>query len=290
MYFLGKSKSEHFLGFLPFFSLIDTGLSLLVIQLSDMYTQLFLLIFALSNLIYNNISKLFLTLFSNAFTVNNNKVSSKLPNNFNNKKTQNNFNNKANKISNLDNSYLKLLYHLIYIQNITNKVTLPQNNYSHLTQINNYNITIKLINSMSNKILLNFILINRDKCNYISKITTSESIYSIKLDNNNKQFNMVNSLNNLYKFIFSQKSLNRLDFNLYNNLNIAKEQRWLTKNSLLTEFLSKNSNLDIVCNGIEDIESANVIEDLNCDYQQGFLYSKPVFKEDIVDTIRKIQK
>ena len=56
------------------------------------------------------------------------------------------------------------------------------------------------------------------------------------------------------------------------------------------KLLSKNSNLDIVCNGIEDIESANVIEDLNCDYQQGFLYSKPVFKEDIVDTIRNIQK
>lgn len=58
------------------------------------------------------------------------------------------------------------------------------------------------------------------------------------------------------------------------------------------KLLSKNSNLDIdiVCNGIEDIESANIIEDLNCDYQQGFLYSKPVFKEDIIETIKKIQK
>lgn len=56
------------------------------------------------------------------------------------------------------------------------------------------------------------------------------------------------------------------------------------------KLLSKRSKLDVVCNGIEDLKSANLIEDLNCDYQQGYLYSKPVFKEDIVDTIRNIQK
>lgn len=53
--------------------------------------------------------------------------------------------------------------------------------------------------------------------------------------------------------------------------------------------LSKNSNLKVVVNGIENKEQASAIDGLNPHYQQGFLYSKPVFKDEIIETIKKLQ-
>jgi EAL domain-containing protein (putative c-di-GMP-specific phosphodiesterase class I) len=53
--------------------------------------------------------------------------------------------------------------------------------------------------------------------------------------------------------------------------------------------LSKDSGFDVICNGIENLNQANIIKELNCDYQQGFLYSKPVLKHEIVDIIRKLE-
>jgi hypothetical protein len=238
MCFLGKSKSEQFLGFLPFFSLIDIFLTFSISTLSEFSTQLFLIMYAIFNLIHNNLSKVALTLINKSFTVSND--SKVLKNSVSKKHTQNNFKNNTN--INISTNYLKLLYHLTYIQNISNKLNIPNNKYFNAPHSTNY-INNSLYNKIYNKILLNFIINNNAKTNFMTPITTSESNYSINLNNNSKQFNMLTNLNNLYKFTLTQKTLNRLDFNLYNNLNIAKEQRWLTKNSLLTEFLSKNSNL-----------------------------------------------
>lgn len=54
--------------------------------------------------------------------------------------------------------------------------------------------------------------------------------------------------------------------------------------------LSKTSDFKVVCEGIETASQAGLMTAIDCDYQQGFLYSKPVFKNEIVDTIRKINQ
>jgi hypothetical protein len=94
------------------------------------------------------------------------------------------------------------------------------------------------------KLIFKFLLIDNSTLNFIPKITASESIYSSNiLKQKNKQFNASYNLNNLYKYTMASQLLNRYDFNLYINMVISKEQRWLNKNSLLTESLTKNSNL-----------------------------------------------
>jgi len=48
------------------------------------------------------------------------------------------------------------------------------------------------------------------------------------------------------------------------------------------------SKVSIVCQGIESKEQTNSLVNIKSDYHQGYLYSKPVFKSEIISTIRKI--
>jgi len=75
-------------------------------------------------------------------------------------------------------------------------------------------------------------------------MVNSEHIYAnIKLVNFPliKYSNLIN-LSQISYFSNFKKSFIKFDFNLTSSLNSSKEQRWLTKNSLLTEFFLKNSN------------------------------------------------
>jgi EAL domain-containing protein (putative c-di-GMP-specific phosphodiesterase class I) len=54
--------------------------------------------------------------------------------------------------------------------------------------------------------------------------------------------------------------------------------------------LGKNADFSVVCEGIETESQAKVLDKINCDYQQGFLYSKPVYKTEIISTIKNINK
>lgn len=53
--------------------------------------------------------------------------------------------------------------------------------------------------------------------------------------------------------------------------------------------LSSKQNFKVICEGIETDKQAKLLEKMNCEYQQGFLYSKPVFKKDLVNAIRNIE-
>lgn len=72
-------------------------------------------------------------------------------------------------------------------------------------------------------------------------LTSSESNYG-KIPTPNKMINTSLNLKNVQTYNNLHKSLTYFDFNLLTNINSGKEQRWLVKNSILTEFLTKNTN------------------------------------------------
>lgn len=72
-------------------------------------------------------------------------------------------------------------------------------------------------------------------------LTISESSYG-KIATLNKMFHTPLNLKNVQTYNNLHKSLTYFDFNLLTNINSGKEQRWLAKNSILTEFLTKNTN------------------------------------------------
>ena len=49
----------------------------------------------------------------------------------------------------------------------------------------------------------------------------------------------------------------------------------------------KDMNMEIVVEGIETQSMAKQFADLNCDYIQGYYYSKPIPEDDFVEFIRK---
>jgi hypothetical protein len=84
------------------------------------------------------------------------------------------------------------------------------------------------------------------KTNHINKlcfnsISSSESNYSGNV--NNKVHNITLTLNNLVNFYKIRNYPSIYNFNIKNNLGIASQQRWLTRNSLLTESIVSNSFL-----------------------------------------------
>ncbi len=44
--------------------------------------------------------------------------------------------------------------------------------------------------------------------------------------------------------------------------------------------MAKKLNLDVVCEGVETIEQVKFLKEINCDYAQGYYYSKPVPQEE----------
>jgi len=51
--------------------------------------------------------------------------------------------------------------------------------------------------------------------------------------------------------------------------------------------MMKDMNLHIVAEGVETLEQAKVLEEMGCDYFQGFLYSKPVAGDKFLEVIAK---
>ena len=43
----------------------------------------------------------------------------------------------------------------------------------------------------------------------------------------------------------------------------------------------------IVCEGAEDIEQINILKNMNCDYIQGFYFSKPIPSSEFIDFLKK---
>jgi hypothetical protein len=85
------------------------------------------------------------------------------------------------------------------------------------------------------------------KPNYLvisNSITSSESLYTRSSHlNNTRSHNSTLTLNELYTLTQSHQYPHTFNLNLKTNLDIANQQRWLTKNSLLTESIVNNSFL-----------------------------------------------
>jgi hypothetical protein len=75
-------------------------------------------------------------------------------------------------------------------------------------------------------------------------LTDGESYYSfINISLNSKSHTTRTNLNSIYRISMLHKNLTFFNFNLENNINISKQQRWLVKNSLLSESIVPNSFL-----------------------------------------------
>ena len=55
--------------------------------------------------------------------------------------------------------------------------------------------------------------------------------------------------------------------------------------SILT--LSENMDIDIIAEGVEELEDAKLLSDLKCDSAQGFYFSRPLADEALLDLLNK---
>ncbi|MGI0481676.1 EAL domain-containing protein [Geminocystis sp. CENA526] len=120
--------------------------------------------------------------------------------------------------------------------------------------------------------------------------TLSQSGINLCLDN----FGLgLFSLNNLQKFKFK---FIKIDQYLTKDLTKNPETKLLIKSIIL---LAKALNIKIIAHGIETTAELDILKELNCDYGQGYLFSKPLSpanfyqyllkqQQEIDDSIRKI--
>jgi diguanylate cyclase len=83
-------------------------------------------------------------------------------------------------------------------------------------------------------------------------------------------------------------------------INTIKIDRFFTKQILInpttqtivkaTIDLAKNLGYEVLIEGIEDIETANLLDKLGCHSAQGYLFMKPKKEEEITEYLRKIYK
>ncbi len=61
-----------------------------------------------------------------------------------------------------------------------------------------------------------------------------------------------------------------------------------TENSILEDLIPmfQGRGLKVVCEGVETNQMARVLEELGCDYMQGFYFSKPLMEDDFLDFLK----
>ena len=65
----------------------------------------------------------------------------------------------------------------------------------------------------------------------------------------------------------------KIDRSFVSQMQINSENREIVRTIIL---LAKNLNLEVIAEGIETVEQADYLKTLNCDFGQGYLYSKPI--------------
>lgn len=235
--FLGRSKSEQYFGFLPLFSYFNFILGYIPLVFSDTISQLILIIYILYisavNLSYNIINKL----SNNTLVSIENKLiisSDSLPT-VSTKKSISNFNNLFNNSIQTIPFFSKTLSKVNQNLHFLNK-------YSCINKSNQD--ILNTSNVLKNQVNLLTILVKKPTYSINNTLSVSESFYSnLQHLNNFKIKNTQINLNNIYKFNNLTRLPASFSFNLENNLNIAKQSRWLTRNSLLSEAIVPNSFL-----------------------------------------------
>jgi hypothetical protein len=102
-----------------------------------------------------------------------------------------------------------------------------------------------IINIPSSNLPLNTLKLRNYSCNTgTNSLTCGEAFYqNIQYNNLLQVRNISLDINFLNKFFKKTRNTTLFNFNLENNLNISKQYRWLTKNSLLNESIINNSYL-----------------------------------------------
>jgi hypothetical protein len=231
--FLGRSKAEQYFGFLPFFTYINFIIGYVPLVLSDATSQLILSVYIvyvftlkyfynLTNLFTNNLIDIIEVQNTNNTNLNTNKPKLNVSDLFLNKNVVN---------SNTQTPLLSKALNITQSKLSLVNYSITANVRSKLLTSNVLNNTIKFKSSKLNPIFNN-------------NITLEESTYlNINTNNNFKIKNTTINLSDLNKIRHAKNYPLFFNFNLESNLNLSKQQRWLTKNSLLTESLINNSFL-----------------------------------------------
>merc|ERR1712023_108097 len=131
------------------------------------------------------------------------------------------------------------------LSKVISKLNLSFSYFNSNTQIIPTNETINKFFLQNNNYLN--LLLSLNKCNPVDSIktfdiTSTEVSYIPVLDKLSlKTHNTSLNLNELYKLSRSSLFRSKFNFNLESHLNISNQQRWLTKNSLLSESIIHNS-------------------------------------------------
>jgi hypothetical protein len=235
---LGRSKSEQYFGFLPFFTYVNFILGYVPMVLSDITSQIIILVYSMYTIIYkisyNIITKITQPL-NNLTTVTEGNKLSTTP--FNTPKFTSDtssfspqfFNNpsKPTPLLNISKTLTQLNLYLNHIETF-----IPNYTYNKA-----YNFPTKPTYST---LALNSVSLAVSPTS--NNITASETFYLPSLKDTSMCTNSVSlNLNDLYSIYKSRSYKSQFNFNLESNLNLSNQQRWLTKNSLLSESIIHNS-------------------------------------------------
>jgi hypothetical protein len=224
--FLGRTKSEQYFGFLPFFSYFNFLLGYLPLVFSDIFSQIVIILYAFYTFCYKTAYFFLNKISSNTLTL--------LSGNSNSAKNELYIHKNSNPNLDLKTMFTTLTftpnsekYKIPLISKTLSLVrkdisiinTVPTKNIDALT---NYFTPYDLINqTKTNRYINKVISLSNTTC-----ISESESSYSsINTLVNNKVHNTTLTLNALSKFYKTKNYPVIFNFNIKNNLNIANQQR-----------------------------------------------------------------
>jgi EAL domain-containing protein (putative c-di-GMP-specific phosphodiesterase class I) len=90
------------------------------------------------------------------------------------------------------------------------------------------------------------------------------------------------SLSNIKTFHFDKL---KIDKSFIDNLLTDKDDQVIVS---ATISMAQQLGLKVIAEGVEVQAQADMLKDFGCDIVQGFLYSKPLIKEDMEKLLRKI--
>jgi hypothetical protein len=239
---LGRSKSEQYFGFFPFFTYLNFLLGYIPLLLGDLSSQVILIVYTLYTLITTLLYKLINRVGYNALESTNQHYINKHPNQYISTDSSKNFTklfNKDTKITNQLNIPIPLFSKML--STLSGSLGLSSCNST-------FDNNVKL--SSVNQLTTNFKYLTiksrtNPKQNCLSNsLTDNESYYIRTLGSlNYKTHNQKITLNKLNKTLSINNYPRFFNFNIENNLSVSKQQRWLSKNSILSESIIPNSFL-----------------------------------------------
>ena len=101
--------------------------------------------------------------------------------------------------------------------------------------------------------------------------------YSFSLDDYGIGYSSVQRVNSIpFKLI-------KIDKSMLDEANTASGIKLLEHTIVMMQSINKQ----IVCEGAESIEQINMLKNMNCDYIQGFYFSKPIPSKDFINFLKK---